>query len=1046
MTATDMNGYTAVQRKSCKIYYLILIFASVLLLAGWPSSVFAAGAQKASTPTLPPTGLFDSYNVKERQDNGYLFFIPKDIQAVEKQDRLGSVCVKFSGFSIEWDKSKLKEGFRITPDDVKRLFEEKFFPQQSHTLDSDIQATDIPENDMRDKCHSAMEGNALAQGAVQVDMEQEENRIILRLQKEKSYWLSLSTVTRFVNQLTNLYRHEPVEKSLLEKLFFLSEKEYFLTRAYLPEQNICGLNLEDYHGNKHAQDSCGEVTELFKVETILGHVKDIHIANQEQITFLERVFAGEDAEKNINCLINRIDELNDIYDTLNNLVKSISENLDIRDNLVKSISENLDIRDNLVKSISENLDIRDNLVKSISENLDKCYKDPAKACSENEVIEFRKIWRLYKQGKYSELKTSFASNFESIAPDIISSLNDTYEYHCRESTDNGRCKKIENIVKMVTINNTNALDKVEELYRQKKYGELKSTLIRNFKSIVPYIISSLDGTSKDHCQESSNTDGCRQIGNIIEKAIELEKQMIKNNKICTKSKEHKNDGYLSISEQAICEAMDPVASETPITQHTLDRKLIQLGQLPGMDVEAQLQPSESYAEPGATNLLLSPKVQLYEVTIGTDNYGGEDMGPWLNWGKLAIHPLYKPGDELSILGVRALNSDEFLFYQLDYRYPINLASGLYTRMSGRGDNSFPSGDYKDLETFRRGWSADFAIGKEDHFDRSLKRSIEFTLSFSDTSIDLLRNRFAHDRIAKIKISPSYEYFEEFLELEDTPNKELPGSREVNFSLDYARGIDFIGFSNGYADPLSTRPEANPDFQYFHSSLKATREFRKKRESSKSESSKGNDVLGIDSFIDDHLLPEFTDRFYLSAELDYQTTNSVLPQAEMASFGGRRFGSAYEMSKIIGDQGFASRVEVGWKHLTGCILENEINPSDSLLCSVLPRKDKEGGNKIIRDLEMSPFLFTDYAQAKKVDLISRAKDEDYYKMFDAGAGLRLKLQPDTDIRKNKEFGVYQITFDNSFAVPFSRVNPDDTNGRPVWRTSLVLQFNIPNKIK
>ncbi|WP_130471503.1 ShlB/FhaC/HecB family hemolysin secretion/activation protein [Candidatus Magnetaquicoccus inordinatus] len=1068
---------------------VLLMCSSVLSSIHSDQAEAANPAMQLDKSALPGTGMFDyRESVGKKDKNGYLFFIPRDAQAVQSPI-LANTCIKFAGFSIEWQEY---ENFRITKQNIVQLFQEKFWQAEERKKDDpqsapvenksseELDQTQVGEDAVAqthksnansnvkvDRCQNLEKNNKINK-EFSADVSDEHGRLQIKFQNGESHWVSLWSISRIVNHLTDLLRIDPKKSGLLEKIFFIEHKEnnYFLSRAYLPEQSVCGLNLnEKGQPTEEPNALCGEVPEMFKIDIIHGIIGNVGIQTEAKIeTFVEKIsnsFTGNDKKSEIlpendyidnkkisvpqeaACVLADLGITNKLknYYRFNQIDSVISSDYQINADLSVNSDRMCDsLGDEAKKYIQE---CANKLMKKLflcllpyddnehydSEICDDLKDKIAKCKNKIDIYKNKKIDYMRELQQYISKDTLNSINqyVNLYRHSNIKLTRNRIEKHLKKNRGvipglhNAITKKINycyNGVMPCSESEIIIYRKASELFNNNKHNEFISLVSDNYESLI------------------------NEIGDLIgsSEIKEAHKALLPYN--CKQESEGKGGTKVASS---LCDMVRPVLQGKPITQHAIDQHLTQLGQLPGMDVGARLQNAGESEQPGASNLLLIPETQHYEATVGTDNYGNKYMGPWLMWGKLAAHPFYKPGDDLSILYVQAKDAVEFKYLQLDYRYLLSplqlgdftLESGWYTRGSYKFDKGYLGYDLKKYDTYKTGWSVDLAVGKESYIDRYLKRSLEASVTLAETRSEMFLKKVNHDRVSKFNISPRYEYYREYLETGESGSEGIrPGFEDVNFSLNFSKGIDFLGFNNENGDPYATRQDANANFFQVRTHLKGVREFRKKR-------SEDTNSPFLSWLFDKLLIAEYTDRFFISGEFDYQYSNSILPSVEEVSYGGRRFGTSYDISKVSGDNGYGARAEIGWKFLDACLIDERI-ASDGLLCKFFNYFDPIAGRKnIFRDLEISPYAFLEYAQVRKDDSYSRAIGDDFGELFDGGVGVRLLLLMDTKMRKNNKAGLQQISIDASMAAPFGNTLSFANNNKPVLRGSIVFQFNLPS---
>ncbi|MBF0183330.1 MAG: hypothetical protein HQM06_02925 [Magnetococcales bacterium] len=1038
MIAIDMNLLftNAITNRASIKNTLFLLPLFIGLFASLPAA--GAGVAQVNPQNLPfpPGGLFDYYQKQNEKNNkSQLFYIPRDLQGIKNTDYLANTCVYLSGLSIEFDLNT-QAHTRIKQETIGTLFGNKFWmpmEEKESNPDGNLDQRHVIEF-KHDRCHTKLESNAkynkpfkAIEKTNEKNSTNEQNRLILQFEDGQPHWASLLTIARFVNRLTDLYRNDPEQPNFLQKLLFLDkpQQNYFLSRAYLPEQNICGAGIDEINPsdqNKFLPDSCRGVAELVKIDIINGHVKNvIYTNNKSSISNYQKTINIEN--KMFNYILCSIVTKNEKYDAeVSNIMKNIREHI-----INYEYKLNCDDEDSLGNAIED----------------------------ENKVTQ-----------AINELKRIKILIVKKELYDIISSLKST-----NKELGNKISEYIaQNLAR--NIDKCNSYDKACSEFHMLTINELLNIYYQDTNKLLSAIIDKIPTTNYMHNLLIAAIDNlCENIGkgkcvpywienelSKVETDNELEPNISDKHGIflCGNNDKDQLSSLLCIEKNF----------GKPLTQHQLDNELILLGNMPGIDVEAVLEPGRNPVERGATNLLLEPKFQKYEATIGADNYGSKYMGPWLGWAKVAAHPFIKHGDDFSLLGVTAKDFNEFHYLQMDYRYPfardalsflpfIEQQSGRYGRFSVRWDDGYPGGEMKSFNVSKSGYAIDFSLGKDTHIDRNLKRTFEVGLNVAEMKTNLFEKKFIHERVSKLKLSPQYEYSREIIEtgMLAADKNSWPGPEKISTSFNISKGIKFLDHYNDKGNALATRHDAEPTFTQFHGHIKISKEFKRSNYCNNDSMSANKHDCTVMAYMLNNAIGENINRLFVSGEFDLQYTNEPLPSPEEIGYGGRHFGTAFDISKIVGDRGYGLRFEVGKKFLDGCILGDIQTSENNFWCKFydFDKKEKQEGQGLpytpsIRDVEYSPFLFGEYAQVRRLDPTSKSIGKDTGELLDAGAGLRLQVQPDTSHEAKNKYSLQQISLEGSLAFPLGSTLSINNNHQPVVRLGLVLQFNIPDKLK
>ncbi|WP_162906870.1 ShlB/FhaC/HecB family hemolysin secretion/activation protein [Algihabitans albus] len=311
---------------------------------------------------------------------------------------------------------------------------------------------------------------------------------------------------------------------------------------------------------------------------------------------------------------------------------------------------------------------------------------------------------------------------------------------------------------------------------------------------------------------------------------------------------------------------EKIAEDRPLRARTLERYLLLMNDLPGIEVSSILSPAPE--TPNAAVLDVLVEERRYDAFLEADNRGTRFLGPHQQSAAVAVHSLLASHEQIELQYVRAGDffTRELDFVSAAFRWPI-FDEGTTIGLSGSLAWTKPGDDLEDLDV--EGDSASLVVSATHPVIRSRTENL-----FLSAQIDLRRSEtrifededLQEDRLTVARVGAFWNRADR-----------LGGS---NFaSLQISQGLDLFGPSER-GDRLLSRAEGDPEF------LKA--EINASRLQS----------LGF-------LVPGLS----LFASASAQVSDDPLLAGEEFGLGGEDLGSAFEPAELVGEHGLGGRVEL-----------------------------------------------------------------------------------------------------------------------------------------
>lgn len=298
-----------------------------------------------------------------------------------------------------------------------------------------------------------------------------------------------------------------------------------------------------------------------------------------------------------------------------------------------------------------------------------------------------------------------------------------------------------------------------------------------------------------------------------------------------------------------------IQASRPLSAQVLERYLLIANDFPGMRLRSVLSPSQTV---GAADLTLIASVKDVEGFASIDNYGTRYLGP--NQATLGVtgNQLLGVNDQWRFIGAGTGNT-QMSFAQLSYSQVLNV-EGLTLGLSASQARTQPGDTLRAFDV--RGYSDAMALTLSSPWLRTRNHSLLARVTYDQADIrsEILGARVSDDKIRALRTGLTWRRLDA-----------LDGQN--NLDVDFSRGL---GGTQG-GDALKSRVGADGHFS------KLTFDYARYQ------------PLG--------------GRWGLTTGLAGQwTADTPLLSSEQFALGGRRYGRAYEAAELVGDRGFALRLE------------------------------------------------------------------------------------------------------------------------------------------
>lgn len=301
----------------------------------------------------------------------------------------------------------------------------------------------------------------------------------------------------------------------------------------------------------------------------------------------------------------------------------------------------------------------------------------------------------------------------------------------------------------------------------------------------------------------------------------------------------------------------------------LERYLLLINDLPGVRARSVLSPSANTV--GAAELQIIVERDLYEAFLGVDNFGSRYLGPYQATAVGSLNSYFRHNEKITLQAVYAPSPDvdpELAFGSLIYTVPVT-DEGTMLQLLGSYTETDPGYTLRDFDV--EGRSRFASIQLEHPFFRSRTTNLYGHIGFDIRNVNTSNNiePEREDNIRALRLGGRAEALDTF----------LGGAALNSLTIELGQGLEIMGSSTDSTPNLS-RADGRPDFTKFEAELQR--------------------------------LQRLSQDFNLLLGVRGQYSADSLLSSEEFGVGGVNYGRGYDASEIVGDSGFAGKIELQWK--------------------------------------------------------------------------------------------------------------------------------------
>ena len=304
---------------------------------------------------------------------------------------------------------------------------------------------------------------------------------------------------------------------------------------------------------------------------------------------------------------------------------------------------------------------------------------------------------------------------------------------------------------------------------------------------------------------------------------------------------------------------DKIRAEKPLNVENLERYLLLMEDLPGVEARAVLQASPT--TPGASDVVVNIKRKPIEASAIADNRGSRFLGPEQLNLTAAFNNLISQDDQTQFRIVNTpFDIDELFFGEIRHEEQVG-SEGTKAIFSGSYIKTHPGYSLEPFDVV--GTSYAFSAGLSHPLIRSRRENwfVNTDATIRDSDLNSLGSGLSHDKTRVLGFATSYD----FVDFTSAINR-------ADFR--YARGL---GIATDVEAKPRSRANGQPVFDKFTTRLSR--------------------------------IQPISGPWSIEARAAGQYSPDPLVASEEFAIGGADFGSAYDSAEITGDSGAAGRIEL-----------------------------------------------------------------------------------------------------------------------------------------
>lgn len=304
---------------------------------------------------------------------------------------------------------------------------------------------------------------------------------------------------------------------------------------------------------------------------------------------------------------------------------------------------------------------------------------------------------------------------------------------------------------------------------------------------------------------------------------------------------------------------DKIKNTKPLSSEALERYLLLMEDLPGVDARAVLQPAAKVA--GASDVVINITRRPFDFSAGIDNRGSRFLGPVQANASAFFNNLMGMDDLTQVRVSNSIfNRSELRFGEIRHAQQLG-NEGTTLTVFANAAHTEPGSNLRDLDI--KGDSGVLSAGVSHPIIRSRRTNwfVNGDFTARNVEVESLGTELYKDKTRVVSLGTAYDFVDS-------------GAAINKAELSVGKGLNW-----GTGQGANNRSRANGDTDFLKANAKLTR-----------------------------IQPLFGS-FSLLASVSGQKSNDPLLASEEFTVGGAEFGSAYDSAELSGDSGVAGRAEL-----------------------------------------------------------------------------------------------------------------------------------------
>lgn len=306
---------------------------------------------------------------------------------------------------------------------------------------------------------------------------------------------------------------------------------------------------------------------------------------------------------------------------------------------------------------------------------------------------------------------------------------------------------------------------------------------------------------------------------------------------------------------------DKIMASRPLQASVLERYIELANDLPGVTARLVIKPAEGQATAGSDMAILIERKPM-DARLTLDNRGSRSIGPLQMQSSTNINSPLGLMDQTTLTAISVPHVDELRYFDVSHVEQLD-SDGTTMTIGGRNSYSEPGDIIRPFQIKSRSTTAYLSFSHPLIRSRSETWRIETNFTYRNSRTNSFGEKLSDDRTRTASLGTQYDFADAW-----------QGSNLIQFAVSH--GFDVLNATPTGTPDLS-RADGHSDFTKYTASLTHTQ--------------------------------PLSEEFSLVTGVDSQFTTTPLLAAEQYGIGGQNYGRAFDSSDLVGDRGFAAKLEL-----------------------------------------------------------------------------------------------------------------------------------------